>query len=77
MKEENNNMKERENDDLSVEKLDFSEMEELEGGKTGCTITNGKCNGDGAGCVLTNGKCNLTGTTTTTTPTTNTNPPAQ
>lgn len=49
------------NTDLSVEKLDLSEMEELEGGvrHNGCIVSNGKCNGEGTGCGVCNGKCNL------------------
>ena len=37
---------EKSNADLSVEKLDLSEMEELEGGvrHNGCIVSNGKCN---------------------------------
>jgi len=47
--------------DLSVEQLDFSELEQVSGGKItgGCGITNGKCDGEGAGCGGFNGKCNL------------------
>ena len=49
------------NEDLSTERLDFSEMENVEGGKkTGCEITNGKCTGEGSGCGITNGKCGVT-----------------
>ena len=49
------------NADLSVEKLDLSEMEELEGGvrHNGCIVSNGKCNGEGTGCGVCHGNCNL------------------
>lgn len=56
MKEEKLNQ-----DDFQRETLDFSEMEEVEGGKTGCGATNGKCVGTDSGCGLFNGKCSETG----------------
>ena len=50
--------------DCGNEKLDFSELEEIQGGVNGCGITNGKCEGPDAGCGLCNGDCKRTPTTT-------------
>lgn len=39
------------------ERLDFSEMEKIEGGINGCGVCNGKCQGPDAGCGVCNGDC--------------------
>lgn len=46
--------------DFQKEILDFSEMEKVEGGRTGCAIANGKCTGKDSGCGISNGQCKET-----------------
>lgn len=43
--------------ETSSEQLDFSEMEDVEGGSNGCGFCDGQCQGPDAGCGVCCGDC--------------------